>query len=86
MVCVELSFTDDPRRLNARPAHRERLAELHKRGGLLAAGPWADDSGALLIFKLDEQAVREELRADPYYCAPGVTITGIRSWAPVFGA
>ena len=85
MVCVELSFTDDTRRLEARPAHRQRLAKLHEQGGLLAAGPWDDDSGALLIFKLDEQAVREELRADPYYGAPGVTIASVRSWAPVFG-
>jgi uncharacterized protein len=85
MTCVELSFSDDQRRLAARPAHRERLAGLHQRGLLLGAGPWADDSGALLIFRLDEAATRAELNADPYYRAPGVTITSVRSWAPVFG-
>jgi hypothetical protein len=43
-----------------RPAHRRRLTELHERDALLAAGPWADDSGALLIFRLDEPAVRTD--------------------------
>jgi uncharacterized protein len=85
MVCVELAFTDDPRRLEARAAHRQRLTELHQRGVLAAAGPWDDDSGALLIFRLDESGVQAETEADPYYTAPGVRIIGIRTWVPVVG-
>jgi uncharacterized protein YciI len=85
MVCVELAFTDDPRRLKARTAHRQRLAELHQRGVLAAAGPWADDSGALLIFRLDERGARAEIDADPYYTAPGVRIASIHTWAPFVG-
>jgi hypothetical protein len=85
MVCVELAFTDDPRRLAARPAHRQRLAELHERGALAAAGPWDDDSGALLVFRLDEPGARAEIGADPYYTAPGVRIVSIRTWVPVIG-
>jgi uncharacterized protein YciI len=85
MICVELAFTDDPRRLDARAAHRQRLAGLHQRGVLAAAGPWEDDSGALLIFRLDERAVRTEIDADPYYTAPGVSIVSIRTWTPVVG-
>jgi hypothetical protein len=38
MICVELAFTADPRRLRARPAHRQRLAQLNHDGVLLAAG------------------------------------------------
>jgi len=53
---------------------------------LAAAGPWDDDSGALLIFRLDEPGVRAETEADPYYTAPGVTIVSIPRWAPVVGA
>jgi uncharacterized protein len=83
MVCVELAFSDDARRLQARPAHRERLAELHRRGVLAAAGPWDDDSGALLIFRLDEAGARAEIDADPYYTAPGVQVVSIRAWAPL---
>jgi uncharacterized protein len=85
MICVELVFNDDPRRLEARPAHRDRLAGLHQRGAVLAAGPWEDDSGALLIFTLGESEVRAELAADPYYSTPGVTVASTRVWAPVFG-
>jgi uncharacterized protein len=85
MICVELAFTTDPRRLEARTAHRQRLAGLHQRGVLAAAGPWDDDSGALLIFRLDETAVLAEIDADPYYTGPGVTVVSIRRWAPVVG-
>jgi uncharacterized protein len=53
---------------------------------LAAAGPWDDDSGALLIFRLDEQGARAEIDADPYYTAPGVRIVSIRTWAPVVGS
>jgi uncharacterized protein len=83
MMCVELSFTIDPRRLQARPAHRRRLAQLHQDGVLVAAGPWADDSGALLIFRLDQKGVRTELDTDPYYATPGVSIAAIREWVPI---
>lgn len=86
MTCIELAFTDDPRRLDARAAHRQRLAELHERGDLLAAGPWDDDSGALLIFRFGEPAARSELELDPYYRAPGVKVVSVRSWTPVVGA
>ena len=85
MVCVELAFTNDPRRLAARATHRQRLDELYERGVLAAAGPWGDDSGALLIFRLDEPGARAEIGADPYYTAPGVQIVNIRTWTPVVG-
>jgi uncharacterized protein len=84
MYAVQLAFSDDPGRLGLRPAHRERLAELAAEGRLLAAGPWADESGALLVFSVGR---REELdvilAADPYYSAPGVTVTSVREWNPV---
>jgi len=86
MICVELSFTDDPARLAARPAHRANLATLHEKGDLLIAGPWHDDSGALLIFTVDQPAVDEIIAADPYFTTEGVTVVSIRSWHPVVGA
>jgi uncharacterized protein len=87
MYAVQLAFENTPgdnTRLELRPAHRERLATLVSRDLLLAAGPWSDDSGALLIFRVDS---REELDAifaeDPYYSAPGVTFASIEQWNPV---
>jgi uncharacterized protein len=85
MYVLELAFGDDERRLAARPAHRERLARLHAEGRLALAGPWADDSGALLIFRTDEPGLRAIIAADPYYTTPGVTIVSTRLWQPLAG-
>jgi uncharacterized protein YciI len=84
MYVIELSFDGDPRRLNARPAHRERVARLHAEGKLVAAGPWDDDSGALLVFDVDESGIAEIIEADDYYRAPGVTVVSVRPWQPIF--
>jgi uncharacterized protein len=84
MYAVQLAFSDDTARLGLRPGHRETLAGLAADGRLLAAGPWSDDSGALLVFLVDS---REELDrvlgADPYYSAAGVTVTSVQEWNPV---
>jgi uncharacterized protein YciI len=84
MYAVLLAFSDDSARLGLRPGHRERLAELAADGRLLAAGPWSDDSGALLVFLVDTRAELDEiLAADPYYSAPGVTLTSVQEWSLV---
>ena len=85
MYVLELDFDDDERRLAARPAHRERLTRLHAEGRLLIAGPWDDDSGALLVFRTDEDGMRDILAADPYYVTPGVTVVSCRRWRPIVG-
>lgn len=84
MYAVQLAFSDDPERLALRPGHRERLAGLAADGALLAAGPWSDDSGALLVFVVDDRdALDAILAADPYYSARGVTVTSVEEWNPV---
>ncbi|GAA3826478.1 hypothetical protein GCM10022226_54000 [Sphaerisporangium flaviroseum] len=84
MYVVELEFTSDPRRLAARPAHRERLLAWHREGVLVMAGPWADDSGALLVFDVaDEAALRRLIDADPYFRAPGVSVRRTSPWSPL---
>jgi uncharacterized protein YciI len=83
MYAVQLTFTDDPARLELRPAHRERLAAHAAAGRLLAAGPWSDDSGALLVFLVQGRDELDALMADdPYYTAPGVT-AAVHEWNPV---
>lgn len=88
MWAVELRF--DPARTDRmalRAAHRESLADAHAKGQVAMAGPFADERGALLLFTL---ATREEVEAlmadDPYYRAPGVEVTAVREWKPLFGA
>jgi hypothetical protein len=85
MLIVELAFTAAPERLAARPAHREFLARLHEEGRLVAAGPWADDTGAMLVFAVERAELDSILEADPYYRTAGVEVIGIREWAPVVG-
>lgn len=85
MFVLELEFTDDERRLAARPAHRERLLGLYADGSLVMAGPWADDVGAMLVFDTDQSDVDRILADDPYYATPGVQVTSVREWQPIVG-
>lgn len=83
MVVLELAFDDSPQRFAARPAHRQRLAALHASGALVMAGPFADDSGALLVFDGERADVEAVLADDPYYSVDGVRVVGLREWLPV---
>jgi uncharacterized protein len=87
MYVLELAFDESAaeQRLAARPAHRERLAKLLAENRVRLAGPWPDDSGALLIFDADHAGMQEILAADPYYSTPGVSVTALREWNPVTG-
>ncbi|MEK2493610.1 YciI family protein [Kitasatospora purpeofusca] len=89
MWIVELLFSSvDPvlhaARLGARQAHRDSLAALAADGRLLAAGPLADGSGAVLVFDVsDRSAVEALVQADPYFGLPAVEIVSVREWSPV---
>lgn len=86
MIAVILAFSDDPARLELRPAHREKAAALVADGTLLAGGPFADQSGALLLFATDDMAAVEAAIADdPYYSAPGVQVATVQPWTVVSG-
>jgi uncharacterized protein YciI len=91
MWITELRFRcEDPAqhaaRLAARPGHRDSLAGLAADGRLVAAGPFADDSGALLVFDVpDRNSLDVLLEADPYFRLPAVEIVAVREWSPVVG-
>ena len=83
MWIVELAFDDDPARLAARPAHREKLTALHERGVVRIAGPLAGDTGAVIIFDVPRRAELDSLMAgDPYFGTAGVTVERVREWNP----
>lgn len=85
MIVVELSFEATNERIAARPAHREILQSLAKEGVLHLAGPWDDDTGALLVFDATTTQVDDVLRRDPYYRTAGVAIRSVRQWNPIAG-
>ena len=70
MIAVILSFSDDPARLELRPRHRELLGEMHEQGLLVAAGPFADQSGALLLFATDDVAEVKTAEEDLMFSLP----------------
>ena len=79
---LQLAFTrDNERRLQVRPAHREYLERLHAEGRLDVAGPWADDSGALIVYRVaDEAEARAILADDPYTKADAVEVVSLTEW------
>lgn len=81
---VLLRFIDNERRLQVRPAHREYLRTLHEQGKLITAGPWSDDTGALLIYQAaDEDELDRIIAADPYTPENVVEVAMRREWTPI---
>jgi hypothetical protein len=73
--------SDNEKRQAVRPSHRDYLRGLATDGKLLHAGPWADDSGSLIVYEaenLDE--ARAILAADPFTIEGIVTDSVIREW------
>jgi uncharacterized protein len=83
MFVVELEFDEDDRRLELRPAHRQRLTAMDE---TVLAGPWASGTGALLVFDTDRAGVERILADDPYYRAPEVTVRSVRELRPIAGS
>jgi uncharacterized protein YciI len=67
-----------------RPVHRQYLATLRERGQLAAAGPFTDDSGALIVYEAASAEEAEKLlRGDPFH-ANGIFLSYVmRPWNPV---
>ena len=79
---VILTYGDDSEHRQAvRPKHREYLWSLANAGKLLHAGPFADDSGALLVYECESLDEAEAmLAADPFSTEGVVTDSSIREW------
>lgn len=81
---LEIRFKNEEERLRVRPAHRAYLAELLATRRLVTAGPWADDTGAMLIYEVaDEAELRELLASDPYTIAGVYDEVSLREWRPI---
>jgi uncharacterized protein len=84
LFALEYQFPEDSRqRLTVRPRHRAFLEELSERGQVVAAGPFHDDSGALIIYAVDDQEELELLLAhDPYVQEDVFGTRSVREWRP----
>ena len=56
VVQLRFDVAETDRRMEVRPAHREYLAELKAAGKLVAAGPFTDQTGALLVYDVADEA------------------------------
>ena len=88
LFALVLEFGPDAEtRLATRPRHREYLQKLLDEGKLVASGPWADDSGALIVYAAaDEAEARALVSADPYTEAGVATRSELKEWNRVFSA
>jgi uncharacterized protein YciI len=68
-----------------RPAHRTYLTSLLDQGKLFASGPYADGSGALIIYEADTpEAAEAILKADPFHAAGVFQKWNLRPWKIIF--
>lgn len=85
VVQLRFDMSATERRMEVRPPHREYLAELKAAGKLVAAGPFADGTGALLVYEVaDEAELRDILAKDPYTPANVYEIATLAEWQPLF--
>jgi uncharacterized protein YciI len=69
----------------ARPAHRAYLARLIEQNQLVAAGPFEDGFGALIVYEADSvDAVEALMKADPFHTAGVFIRWTVRPWKMVF--
>lgn len=80
-----VTFTNHEERLRIRPKHREYLDGLLSDGRLVESGPFADESGALLVYEAnDEDEVRQIMAADPYNSVGAFGSVEIKEWRRIY--
>ncbi len=89
IFAVEYVYNPDHDDLRAehRPAHRQWLESLVQQGRVLASGPFADGSGALLVFAAETEADLNQLVSeDPFARVGAISAVKSTGWNPVIGA
>src|SRR5215212_5006530 len=83
-----IEFTENEElRLQTRPVHREYLRSLLDEGKLAISGPWADDTGALIVYEAENMAEAEDiLEGDPYRGAGVIANATLKEWRVVLRA
>jgi uncharacterized protein len=83
---VTITYGDTALRDKIRPIHREYLTSLFERNVLICAGPFTDDSGAMLVYEAESDTALEAiLSKDPYWVNTGcLSSVSIKEWNRVF--
>ena len=83
---ASIEYSQDSALVEAhRPAHRVYLTTLLDQGKLFASGPYADGSGALIIYEADStEAAEALLKADPFHAAGVFLKWTLRPWTVIF--
>lgn len=80
-VVLTYDAADSEPRQAVRPAHRDYLWSLANAGKLLHAGPFVDDSGALLIYEAESlEEAQAMLAEDPFSKNGIVKASSINEW------
>jgi uncharacterized protein len=85
MLFVNFAGYADDRDLveRVRPAHRAYVEALRVAGRFVIGGPFADDTGALLIYAADSRADVDRMIAEDPYQVEGVYLhTEVAEWHP----
>ena len=84
LYVLEYRYTDPDVRARVRPRHLAYMRSLLEEGTLVMAGPWADDSGALVLFHADDDLqAASVVDADPYTVEGATTERRLREWTVV---
>lgn len=80
-----IEYTQDKEKVQAhRPVHRQYLTSLRERGQLAVAGPFTDDSGALIVYEAASAAEAEKLLQGDPFNENGIFLKYVlRPWNPV---
>jgi uncharacterized protein YciI len=80
-----IEYLQDPAKVQAlRPLHRQYLTRLREGGQLAASGPFADDSGALIIYEAASAEEAEQLLKGDPFSQNGIFVSyRLRPWNPV---
>lgn len=81
-----IEYTPDKTKIaEVRPAHRAYLIKLYDAGQLAMAGPFGDDSGAIIVYEADTAEQAEAFLKNDPFCTGGVFVRWkLQPWRAVF--
>ncbi len=81
-----IEYLQDKEKVAAiRPAHRKYLIGLYDAGKVAIAGPFGDDSGAIIVYEAESAAQAEGFLKNDPFCTNGIFVRwNLQPWKTVF--